>query len=139
MSQPNFEPAAEPALDTAAAARPAPNGLGPGVLPSQQPRPKALFVLDDLDAEGADTPPPFVFEYQGETFEFMNPEDIDWQDLMVGQDNPRLMLHIILPEAQRAAFMEKKLPLRLMKALLSRWNEHFNLPDPGEASGSARS
>lgn len=98
---------------------------------------KVLFVLDELENEK--TSEPFVFEYQGEVFELLDPKDIDWQDLMIGQEQPRLMLHVIMPEDQRQRFLEKKLPMRKMEALLTRWQQHFGLPSAGEGDGSARS
>lgn len=98
---------------------------------------KALFKLDDLENEK--TAEPFVFEYQGDIFELLDPKDLDWQDLMVAQEQPRLMIHVIMPEEQRAKFLEKKLSLRKLEALLGRWQQHFGLPTAGEADGSARS
>jgi len=107
------------------------------VQPELPPKPKALFSLDDLENEK--TAEPFIFDYQGATFELLDPQDLDWQDLMVAQENPRLMIHIIMPEEQRPIFLEKKLPMRKLEALLKRWQQHFGLPTAGEAEGSARS
>lgn len=98
---------------------------------------KVLFVLDALEREKVAEP--FIFEYQGEIFELLDPKDIDWQDLMIGQEQPRLMLHVIMAEDQRARFLEKKLPMWLLEELLTRWQQHFGLPDSGEGDGSARS
>lgn len=98
---------------------------------------KVLFNLDQLENEKSAEP--FVFAYQGKEFELLDPKDIDWQDLMVIQDNPRLTLHVLMPEDQRAEFLELKLPMRKFEALLSRWQDHFGLPNAGEGTGSAPS
>jgi hypothetical protein len=98
---------------------------------------KPLFNLDELENEK--TSEPFVFEFGGDVFELLDPKDIDWQDLLVIQENPRLTLHVIMPEDQRAQFLEKKLPMRKFEVLLNRWQQHFGLPTPGEDNGSAGS
>lgn len=98
---------------------------------------KVLFALDELENESISEP--FVFTYQGDEFELLDPKDIDWQDLMVAQEQPRLMLHVIMPEGLREKFLEKKLPMRKLEALLTRWQQHFGLPAAGEDEGSARS
>lgn len=123
---------------SAPAPAPAPEVQPPVYVRPELPgKPKALFKLDDLENDR--TSEPFIFEYQETTFELLDPKDIDWQDLMVAQENPRLMIHVIMPEAQRPIFLEKKLPMRKLEALLTRWQQHFGLPSAGEAKGSARS
>lgn len=98
---------------------------------------KVLFALDDLENEK--TSEPFVFSYQGKTFELKDPKDCDWQDLLVVQEDPRLTLHVLMDEEMRAEFLELKLPMRKFEALLKRWQQHFNQPAPGEGDGSATS
>lgn len=137
FSKPSAPDAAPPNF-TAPAPAPAPEVQPPVyVKPELPPRPTALFKLDDLENER--TAEPFVFEYQGEIFELMDPKDIDWQDLLVAQEQPRLMIHVIMPEEQRPRFLEMKLPMRKLEALLTRWQQHFGMTPAGEAGGSARS
>lgn len=98
---------------------------------------KVLFNLDELENDRSSEP--FVFEYQGKTFELLDPKDCDWQDLLVVQEDPRLTLHVLMPEEQRVEFLALKLPMRKFEALLTRWQQHFNQPSPGEDNGSAPS
>jgi hypothetical protein len=98
---------------------------------------KVLFNLDELENDKSSEP--FVFSYQGKDFELLDPKDCDWQDLLVVQEDPRLTLHVLMPEEQRKEFLELKLPMRKFEALLTRWQQHFNQPAPGEEKGSALS
>lgn len=142
-------PTDSPPVVPATPGPPAPAAAFPVPAPAPTPNPelmepteiranrKVLFVLDELENEK--TSEPFVFQYQGQVFELLDPKDVDWQDLMIGQEQPRLMMHVIMAEDQRAKFLELKLPLRKMEALMTRWQEHFGLPSTGEDDGSARS
>jgi hypothetical protein len=98
---------------------------------------KVLFNLDELENDKASEP--FIFTYQGQQFELLDPKECDWQDLLVVQENPRLTLHVLMPEDQRARFLELKLPMYKFEGLLTRWQQHYNQPDPGEEKGSALS
>lgn len=135
FSQQNNPPTPDPApAFPAPATEPTAEALKPTEI--KAPR-KVLFNLDALENDRSSEP--FVFSYQGQEFELLDPKDCDWQDLLVVQDDPRLTLHVLMPEEQRARFLELKLPMRKFEALLKRWQEHFNQPDPGEGSGSAPS
>jgi hypothetical protein len=128
------QPAAHPAAVPAPSMQQTPADFAPSEL--KAPR-KVLFNLDALENDRSSEP--FVFVYQGKEFELLDPKDCDWQDLLVVQEDPRLTLHVLMPEAQRKEFLELKLPMRKFEALLKRWQEHFNQPDPGEEGGSALS
>lgn len=131
---PTPQPSAPPPVFPAPAVQQTPADFVPSEL--KAPR-KVLFNLDALENDRSSEP--FVFVYQGKEFELLDPKDCDWQDLLVVQEDPRLTLHVLMPEAQRKEFLELKLPMRKFEALLKRWQEHFNQPDPGEEKGSALS
>lgn len=99
---------------------------------------KVALDLDRLEKEKVDEP--YWFHYEGTYFELMPAEDADWQDLAVGQENPRLLLHVILgDDEQRAQFFDLKLPLWKLKKLVEDYSAHFGMSAPGEPVGSARS
>jgi hypothetical protein len=123
--------------------------LRPAVPPSDAkaapaaPKTKVTLDLDVLDAEQPrdDRPEPFSIRLHDEEFTFVDPEELDWQDLTVGQDNPRLMMHIILgDDEQRTRFFAlKDVKVRHMRVITAGYQKHYGLGSEGEDAGSARS
>lgn len=137
MSHPDFPPNANPAPPPFYPA-PVVEQTAADLKPTEiRATRKVLFNLDELENDRSSEP--FVFSYQGQEFELKDPKDCDWQDLLVVQEDPRLTLHVLMDEEQRARFLELKLPMRKFEVLLKRWQEHFNQPNPGEGGGSATS
>lgn len=105
-------------------------------------RPTALFKLDDIEREAAsekeDLPPFTVEGTDGEVYTLIDPQDADWQDILVAQENPRLLVHVLMPEEQREKFLAQKMSLRVLTKILSKWQSYYSLTTPGEAGGSAR-
>lgn len=134
MTQPDFPGTPPPPSFPVPPVQQAPADLKPTEI--KAPR-KVLFNLDELENDRSSEP--FVFSYQGKDFELLDPKDCDWQDLLVVQEDPRLTLHVLMPEEQRVEFLALKLPMRKFEALLTRWQQHFNQPAPGEEGGSAPS
>jgi hypothetical protein len=134
--QPAPEPAPEP--EPAAAVAPPDTKASPAA-----PKTKVTLDLDVLDAEQPrdDRPDPFSIRLQGQEFIFEDPEELDWQDLIVGQDNPRLMLHVILGnDDQRTRFFAlKDVKVRHMRTITAGYQKHYGLGSEGEDAGSARS
>lgn len=122
-----------PPEPTPAALPAAPPAPAPAAAPAK-PRPKPLFKLADLDDEAPTEP--FVFEHDGDVFEFLGPKALDWQDVQVVQDNPGLMVHVLLNEEDRKVFLTKRVSIGLLQKLMERWRKHFGVPDAGEAGGS---
>jgi hypothetical protein len=69
----------------------------------------------------------------------VDPEDVDFQDIIIGQENPRLMLHVLIDAEQRDAFFSLRMPMGKMKKLINDYTRHFGLTDLGELGGSAQS
>lgn len=102
--------------------------------------PHGVKVSSNLDAYEKERPnQPFWFQHGGEYFHLKDPDDVDFHDIIVGQENPRLMLHVLLEEGHRDRFFSKPLPLGKMKKLILDYSTHFGLTDLGELAGSARS
>jgi hypothetical protein len=155
----SLQPAPEPEPEPTPEPEPAPAGqapqseqsvrLRPAVPPSDAkaapaaPKTKVTLDLDALDAEQPrdDRPEPFSIRLHGEEFTFVDPEELDWQDLTVGQDNPRLMMHIILgDDEQRTRFFAlKDVKVRHMRVITAGYQKHYGLGSEGEDDGSARS
>lgn len=102
--------------------------------------PPGIKLSSNLDTYENEKPAePFWFQHDGEYFRLMDPEDVDFQDILVGQENPRLMLHVLLDAGHRDRFFSKRLPMGKMKKLIMDYTKHFGLTDLGELAGSARS
>lgn len=102
--------------------------------------PAGAKVSSNLDTYERERPvEEFWFQLEGEYFRLIDPEDVDFQDILVGQENPRLMLHVVLQPDQRDRFFSKRLPIGKMKKLILDYTKHFGLTDLGELAGSARS
>lgn len=102
--------------------------------------PPGVKLSSNLDTYENEKPAePFWFQHDGEYFRLVDPEDVDFQDILVGQENPRLMLHVLLDEGHRGRFFAKRLPMGKMKKLIMDYTKHFGLTDLGELAGSARS
>lgn len=87
--------------------------------------------LDTLERE--DTKGPFSFLHDGRRWVLSDPEEVDWQELLVSVDNPVMLLRCALAEGERDAFFKAKMPTWKMKALAKNYQKHFGLPDAPEA------
>ncbi len=104
----------------------------------QYVRRSKVDALDDLDQEEPDEP--YHFELRGQQFSMISPEDADWVTITAASENPRLLVHILMPEDDRLRFLQLgNVRLRVLKGLMRRYQTHFGLPDSGESDGSARS
>lgn len=102
--------------------------------------PPGVKLSSNLDTYENEKPAePFWFQHEGEYFRLVDPEDVDFQDILVGQENPRLMLHVLLEEGHRGRFFAKRLPIGKMKKLIMDYTKHFGMTDLGELAGSAQS
>jgi hypothetical protein len=102
--------------------------------------PPGVKLASNLDTYERERPEaPFWFQHDGEYFRLVDPEDVDFQDILVGQENPRLMLHVLLADDQRDRFFSKRLPMGRMKKLIIDYTRHYGLTDLGELAVSARS
>lgn len=110
--------------------------------------------LDTYEREKPDEP--FWFQHGGAFFNLLDPEDVDFDDIIIVQENPRLMMHILLNPEQRGAYFDvikgqpgneaagvpevKAVPMKVgkMKKLVGDYTQHYGLTDLGELGGSAR-
>lgn len=100
--------------------------------------PPGVKLASNLDTYEKERPEdPFWFQHEGRFFHMVDPDEVDFQDIIIGQENPRLMLHVLIDEGQRDAFFGLRMPLGKMKKLIADYNRHFGLTDLGELAGSA--
>lgn len=102
--------------------------------------PPGVKLATNLDTYEKERPSePFWFQHEGKYFHMVDPEDVDFQDIIIGQENPRLMLHVLIDAEQRDAFFSLRMPMGKMKKLINDYTRHFGLTDLGELGGSAQS
>jgi hypothetical protein len=102
--------------------------------------PAGVKLATNLDTYEKERPSdPFWFQHEGKYFHMVDPEDVDFQDIIIGQENPRLMLHVLIDAEQRDAFFSLRMPMGKMKKLINDYTRHFGLTDLGELGGSAQS
>lgn len=99
-----------------------------------KPTPVAIN-LDKLEREGAKDP--FVFRFEGERIETADIQEVDWQDLLIATENPRLLMRLIIPEEWQEKFFSAKLPSWKLNALMSAYFAHHGV-DPEQLAASLR-
>jgi hypothetical protein len=102
--------------------------------------PPGVKLASNLDTYEKERPgEPFWFQHENQFFRMIDPDDVDFQDVIIGQENPRLMLHVLIQPDQRDAFFSLRMPIGKMKKLIQDYTRHFGLTDLGELGGSAPS
>ncbi len=95
--------------------------------------PNISLDLDALEREGA-VAEQFTFQHKGRTYRMMDPQDIDWQDLLSGLRNPAMFVRFAMPLADQAEFFAARVPAWKMNKLMEAWQAHFGLPDLGNVN-----
>jgi hypothetical protein len=98
--------------------------------------PKAALNLDILERENPKAP--FDFVHHGRRYLLSDPQEIDWQRLLVAMRNPVLFVRLVLPPDDHREFFGTDLPAWKMNALMKAYQEHYGLPAAGEADGLPR-
>ncbi|MFG3710883.1 hypothetical protein [Micromonospora sp. NPDC047730] len=109
----------------------------PDRLPEERPdgpRTDVALDLDTLEREGAKDP--FTFRHGGKRFMMSDPQEIDWQKLLVALRDPVFFMTLALPADDREEFFSLDMPSWKMNRLVKAYSEHYGLPSPGEAAGS---
>jgi len=102
--------------------------------------PAGVKLSSNLDTYEKEKPTEeFWFQHEDQFFRMVDPDEVDFQDIVIGQENPRLMMHVLIEPEQRDEFFSKRLPVGKMKKLIRDYTRHFGLTDLGELAGSARS
>lgn len=102
--------------------------------PNPDKTPDVSLDLDGLEREGAK--PPFTFTHNGRRWLMSDPQEVDWQKLLVAMRNPVFFLQQVLPADDRDEFFDTELPSWKLEALMKAYQTHYALPDPGNADGS---
>ncbi len=93
----------------------------------------AVFDMDALEREG-EVPEAFTFQYEGDTYTMLDPQEIDWQNLLSGLRNPALFVRFAMPLKEQQRFFAKQVPSWKMNKLMQAYQDHYGLPDLGNAS-----
>lgn len=96
------------------------------------PLPVALD-LDALEREGG-TAEAFRFSHNRRVYTMLDPQEIDWQDLLSGLRNPALWIRFAMTTEDQREFFSSRVPAWKMNALMRQYQQHYGLPDPGNAN-----
>lgn len=101
---------------------------------NKAPRPGPNSVTLDLDAiERPDPPGKFSFKHKGYTYVANDPQEIDWQKLLLAMTNPVVFFKLVLQEEDVTRFLTSLMPTWKMRILMTEYREHYGIPEPGEA------
>ena len=102
-----------------------------------KPTPVALN-LDKIERESA--PEPFVVTLDGKRISFEDPQELDWQVLMVALRDPHAFFKHVVPEEHQDTFFKPGLiPLWKMNRLMEAYMSHHGIPvDAGNVLASSR-
>jgi hypothetical protein len=93
----------------------------------------SLEVSLDLDALERENPAkPFTLLHGGHVLTFVDPEELDWQDLIRALQQPALFFEICLGAADRDVFQQTPLPGWKLKRLLDAYLQHHGIASSGE-------
>lgn len=87
-----------------------------------------VLDLDTLERENA--PLPFTFRHGGRRYMLRDPQDVDWQELLLAIDNSYQFFHSVLPADDQKEFFKSPMASWKMKALMERYQVHYGLSDP---------
>ncbi len=93
--------------------------------------------LDKMEREGG-TPKPFDFMLKGRRYLMSDPQEVDWQDLIAALQNPVMFFRLVLPPDDQREFFTTKIPAWQMNKLMQSYQDHYGLPNAGNAAGLPR-
>lgn len=99
-----------------------------------QVEPDVALDLDSMERENPKAP--FTFRHGGKRFMMSDPQEIDWQKLLVALRDPVYFMSLALPADDRDDFFSMDMPGWKMNRLVEEYSKHYGLPSPGEAAGS---
>jgi hypothetical protein len=92
--------------------------------------PKLGLDLDALEREG-EVAGPFTFRHDGVVYTMLDPQEIDWQDLLSGLRNPALFVKFAMGPEDQKKFFGSRVPAWKMNQLMKGYQDWFGLPDLG--------
>lgn len=90
--------------------------------------PAVVLDLDTLERE--DAAETFTFRHLTRVYTLLDPQEIDWQELIISIGNSFHFFQTVLPAEDQTEFFAAKMPSWKMKALMERYQVHYGLPDP---------
>lgn len=94
---------------------------------------KQAFNLDALERESSKEP--FAFIHLGREYMLEDPQEKDWQQLVLVVSDPIRFLRLVLRPADVDAFFENAMPTWKLRALTEAYRDHFGLGELGESGG----
>lgn len=105
-----------------------------GAVPAAEETPLPVSLdLDSLEREGA-VAQPFRFTHNSRSYTMIDPQEIDWQDLISGFRNPALFVRFAMSAEDQREFFASRVPAWKMNKLMEGYQKHYNLPDLGNLS-----
>lgn len=95
--------------------------------------PDVILDLDTLEREQAAKP--FYFRHNERRYLLIDPQEMDWQDLIVAIGDMYAFFRKAVPVDDQPEFFTTKMASWKMKALMERYQQHYGLPDPKALAG----
>ena len=96
-----------------------------------------VLDLDALEREGGPAKP-YQFKLGGKVYTMIDPQEIDWQDLISSLRNPALFIRYAMTTEDQKAFFDARVPSWKMNKMMEGYQAHYGLPDLGNASALLR-
>lgn len=87
--------------------------------------------LDTLVREGGQ-PTVFDFMHHGKRYLLSDPQEVDWQKLILAMSNPVRFIQMVLPPEDHQEFFSQPLSGWKMNALMDSYMKHYGLPSVGD-------
>ncbi|MET0701727.1 MAG: hypothetical protein ABWY93_18910 [Mycobacterium sp.] len=91
------------------------------------------FNLDTLERESSVEP--FGFIHNGREYVLNDPQEQDWQKLILVVSNPIQFLRLVLRKEDVDPFFANSMPTWKLRALTEAYRDHFGLGELGESGG----
>lgn len=101
-------------------------------MPDQDKPSPISLNLDSLDREGG-TAEPFAVVHGGRRYVMLDPQEIDWRDLMRALNQPSVFFTICMSADDAASFAATKLPGWKLHSLITAYIQHYGLTSSPEA------
>lgn len=97
----------------------------------------AALDLDNLEREGG-VASVFDFIHNGRRWILSDPQEVDWQKLILAMSNPVRFLQMVLPPEDHNSFFSTPLPTWKMNKLMDAYLQHYGLPGVGDQAALPR-
>lgn len=90
------------------------------------PTPGVVLDLDIVERDPSEVKPPFVIKVGGRSITFLDPEEINWEDL-AAVGSPQDLIHVSLEREDRDFIFKQNLPTWKFNKLMESYYVHYDL------------